>query len=52
MSRFTAAVRFASILPGVILVAAFCLLSSPVLFAATVAAPQLLPYTVSVVSGG
>jgi sugar lactone lactonase YvrE len=53
MSRFTAAtVRFASILPGVILVTAFCLTSSTSLYATTVAAPQLLPYTVSIVSGG
>jgi hypothetical protein len=52
MSRFTAAVRFASILPGVILVAAFCFLSSPALYAVQPAAPQLLPYTVSVVAGG
>jgi sugar lactone lactonase YvrE len=52
MSRFTAAVRFASILPGVILVAAFCFLSSPALYAVQPAAPQLLPYTVSAVAGG
>jgi sugar lactone lactonase YvrE len=52
MSRFTAAVRFASILPGVILVAAICFMSSPALYAVQPAAPQLLPYTVSVVAGG
>jgi sugar lactone lactonase YvrE len=52
MSRFTAAVRFASILPGVILVAAFSLMSSSALYAVQPAAPQLLPYTVSIVSGG
>jgi len=37
---------------GVILVAAFCFLSSPALYAVQPAAPQLLPYTVSVVAGG
>ena len=52
MSRFTAAVRFASILPGVILVAAFCLMSSPALYAVQPAAPQLLPYSVKVIAGG
>jgi sugar lactone lactonase YvrE len=53
MSRLTAAVRFANILPGVILVAAFSLMSSPALYAGTItAAPQLLPYTVTAVAGG
>jgi hypothetical protein len=52
MSRFTAAVRFASILPGVILVAVFSLMFSPALYAVQPAAPQLLPYTVTVVAGG
>jgi sugar lactone lactonase YvrE len=52
MSRFSAAVRFASILPGVILVAAFCFLSSSAAYAVQPAAPQLLPYTVGIVAGG
>jgi sugar lactone lactonase YvrE len=55
MSRFTAAtIRFAQFLPGVILVAAiFLMSSSTALFAASpTAAPQLLPYTVSIVAGG
>jgi hypothetical protein len=52
MSRFTAAVRFANILPGVILVAAFSLMSSTALYAVQPAAPQLLPYSVKVIAGG
>jgi hypothetical protein len=52
MSRFTAAVRFASILPGVILVAAFSLMSSTDLSAASTPAPQLLPYSVKIIAGG
>ncbi|MGA3011985.1 MAG: hypothetical protein ABSD72_17150 [Terracidiphilus sp.] len=54
MSRFAvAAVRSVRTLSGLILVAASVFLSSPALFAGgTTAAPQLLPYTVSVVAGG
>jgi sugar lactone lactonase YvrE len=54
MSRITAAsVRSARIFSGLILVAAFVFLSPQALFAgSTTAAPQLLPYTVSIVAGG
>ena len=53
MSQFTVgAVRSKHILPRAILVAAISLLSSSVLSATTPAAPQALPYTVSIVAGG
>ena len=52
MSRFTTVVRFANILPSVILAVAFSLMSSSVLSAASTPAPQLLPYKVTAVAGG